>query len=232
MKNDTGQLGVLAEKCAKNLRFPYACGLIEVFGHIRARTCGPTRTRIPPFNLSPRVRAEDFIIIDLDSVQHGTASLLPGQTPSQLEINKSCPDDGSLGGSHAVYPTRFGMSDPPLRPTCFPASIIRDGVPIHPDSWFLVAPERGRALAQNPGPHRVAIMQDIEEMLAITYSPEDNVHRTFISASIGRIDYLSEEAMAMIKPDLLKNRGPYRSVWAMCEGQAEMAFSFDPVNKT
>ncbi len=113
MKNDTGQLGVLAEKCAKNVRFPDACGLIEVFGHIRARTCGPTRTRIPPFNLSPRVRAEDFIIIDLDSVQHGTASLLPGQTPSQLEINKSCPDDGSLGGSHAVYPTRFGMSDPP-----------------------------------------------------------------------------------------------------------------------
>ncbi len=117
MKNDTGQLGVLAEKCAKNLRFPYACGLIEVFGHIRARTCGPTRTRIPPFNLSPRVRAEDFIIIDLDSVQHGTASLLPGQTPSQLEINKSCPDDGSLGGSPAVYPTRFGMSDPPCART-------------------------------------------------------------------------------------------------------------------
>jgi ribulose-5-phosphate 4-epimerase/fuculose-1-phosphate aldolase len=233
--------GELADKLAKTWRFLYDRGFIEGFGHISARTRDPSRILISPFDLGPRVRPEDFVIVDLDGVQHGTSAPLPGETPIHLEIYKARPDVGSVGHFHAIYPTSFGMSDQPLRPTYFLASIFRDGVPIHPDSRLVNQPERGRALARTLGSHRAAIMKahgvvtvgrDIEEMLAVTYILEDNAHRTWVSASMGEVEYLSEEAMAEIEPELLKNRGPYRRIWALCECHSETNFACDDASKS
>ena len=237
---NASQVRDLAEKLAKTWRFLHDRGFIEGFGHISARTSDPNLILISPFDLSPRAKAEDFVMIDLDGVQHGSSAPLPGETPIHLEIYKARPDVGSVGHFHAIYPTSFGMSDLPLRPTYFLASIFRDGIPIHPDSRLINAPDRGKALALTLGSHRAAIMkahgvvtvgQDIEEMLAVTYILEDNAHRTFISASMGKVEYLSDDAMAEIEPELLKNRGPFRRIWAMCECHAQSSFACDPVSQ-
>jgi ribulose-5-phosphate 4-epimerase/fuculose-1-phosphate aldolase len=120
------------------------------------------------------------------------------------------------------------MSPVELRPTYFLASIFRDGIPIHPDSRLVTDAERGAALAETLGPHRAALMKahgivvtgdDIMEMTAAVFILEDNAHRTWISASMGEPEYLSDEAMAKIEPELLKTRGPYRRIWALCEDE-------------
>ena len=220
----------LAEKLAKTWRFLYDRGFIEGFGHISARTSDSGRILISAHSLGPRVTADDFVVIDLEGRQYGTTALLPGEAPIHLEIYKARPDVGSVGHFHCLYSTSFGMSDQELRPSYFLASIFRDGIPIHPDSRLVLTTERGSALAQTLGPHRAAILKahgivavgrDIEEMLAVTFILEDNAHRTWISAAMGEVEYLSDEAMAEIEPELIKTRGPFRRIWAMCECHSE-----------
>ena len=220
----------LAEKLAKTWRFLYDRGFIEGFGHISARTSDRERILMSPHSLGPRATAADFAIVDLEGRQHETSALLPGEAPIHFEIYKVRPDVGSVGHFHCIYPTSFGMSDQPLRPTYFLASIFRDGVPIHPDSRLVLTKERGTALAQTLGSHRAAILkahgivavgQDVEEMLAVTYILEDNAHRTWVTASMGKVEYLSDESMAEIEPELIKTRGPFKRIWAMCECHAE-----------
>jgi ribulose-5-phosphate 4-epimerase/fuculose-1-phosphate aldolase len=218
--------GEIAEKLAKAWRFLYNRGFIEGFGHVSARTGAPDRILISPHSLGPRVAAADFVIVDLDGRQHGTSSPLPGELPIHLEIYKARPDVGSVAHFHCLYPTSFGMSDRELRPTYFLASIFRDGIPIHPDSRLVNDSSRGAALARTLGSRRAAIMkahgvvivgQDVEEMLAATYILEDNAHRTWITASMGEVEYLSDEAMAEIEAEILKSKGPFRRIWALCE---------------
>ena len=234
MNDPGGHHRELAGKLAKTWRFLYDRGFIEGFGHISARTSDPTRILISPFDLGPNVSAEDFVVVDFDGVQVGTHAPLPGEIPIHLEIYKARPDVGSVGHFHCIYPTSFGMSERPLRPTYFLASIFRDGIPIHPDSRLILSPERGKALAETLASHRAAILKahgivtvgrDVEEMLAVTYILEDNAHRTWVSASMGEVDYLDDETMAEIEPELLRNRGPYRRIWAMCECHSESRFA-------
>ena len=216
----------IAEKLAKAWRFLYDRGFIEGFGHISARTGVPDRILISPHSLGRRVGPEDFVIVDLNGRQIGTTAPLPGELPIHLEIYKSRPDVGSVAHFHCLYPTSFSMSDQTLKPTYFLASIFRDGVPIHPDSRLISNVERGAALAATLGSRRAAIMkahgvvvvgQDVEEMLAATYILEDNAHRTWVSATMGNVEYLTEEIMAEVEAEMLKTRGAFRRIWAMCE---------------
>jgi ribulose-5-phosphate 4-epimerase/fuculose-1-phosphate aldolase len=228
----------LADNLAKAWRFLYDRGFIEGFGHISARTSTSDRILISPHSLGPNVAADDFIIVDLEGRPHGKSAPLPGETPIHLEVYKARPDVGSVAHFHCLYPTSFGMSDRALRPTYFLASIFRDGIPIHPDSRLINTSERGAALAQTLGSHRAAIMKahgivvvgrDVEEMLSATYILDDNAHRTWVAASMGKVEYLSDEAMAEIEAELLKGRGPFRRIWAMCECHSQERRTSKPV---
>jgi ribulose-5-phosphate 4-epimerase/fuculose-1-phosphate aldolase len=216
----------IAENLAKAWRFFYDRGFIEGFGHISARTVDPEKLLISPHSLGRAVKPEDFVVVDMSGRQIGTNAPLPGELPIHLEIYKRRPDVGSVAHFHCLYPTSFGMSDRELRPTYFLASIFRSGIPIHPDSRLVSNQERGAALAATLGGHRAAIMkahgvvivgQDVEEMLAATYILEDNAHRTWVSAAMGSVEYLSDDVMAEVESEMLKSRGAFRRIWSMCE---------------
>jgi ribulose-5-phosphate 4-epimerase/fuculose-1-phosphate aldolase len=235
MEIEVDDNATIAGKLAKAWRFFYDRGYIEGFGHISARTSVPDRILISPHSLGPRVTADDFVVVDLDGRQHGTTAPLPGELPIHLEVYKARPDVGSVAHFHCLYPTSFGMSEQELRPTYFLASIFRDGVPIHPESSFVNTSERGAALARTLGSHRAAIMKahgivvvgrDVEEMLGATYIFDDNARRTWVAASMGKVEYLSDETMAEIEPEILKHRGPFRRIWAMCECHSEERQTF------
>ena len=176
----------------------------------------PDRILISPHSLGPRVTADDFVIVDLEGRQHGTTAPLPGELPIHLEVFKARPDVGSVAHFHCLYPTSFGVSEQELRPTYFLASIFRDGIPIHPYSGFINTSDRGAALARTLGSRRAAIMKahgivvagrDVEEMLGATYIFDDNARRTWVAASMGKVEYLSDETMAEIEPEILKTPG-------------------------
>ena len=225
----------LADKLAKAWRFFYDRGFIEGFGHISARTSVPDRILISPHSLGPQVTGDDFVIVDLEGRQHGTKAPLPGEMAIHLEVFKARPDVGSVAHFHCLYPTSFGVSEQELRPTYFLASIFRDGIPIHPYSGFINTSERGAALARTLGSRRAAIMKahgivvagrDVEEMLGTTYILDDNAQRTWVAASMGKFEHLSDEAMAEIEGEFLAHRGPFRRIWAMCECHSQERNTF------
>jgi len=223
--NDT-----LAEKLLKAWRFFFAKGFIDGFGHISARTAQTDRILLSRHNLGKAVTRDDFVMVDLDGNPIGSSAQLPGETPIHLEIFRSRPDVGSVAHFHTTFATSFSMSDQELRPTYFPAAIFRKGVPIHPDSRLVNTKERGVALAATLGNHRAALMRahgivvigrDVEEMFASVFILEDNAYRTWVAASMGEVDKLSDEALIEIEDEVLKTRGPFRRIWALCEGFSE-----------
>jgi ribulose-5-phosphate 4-epimerase/fuculose-1-phosphate aldolase len=225
----------IAQQLATAWRFFYDKGFIEGFGHISARTADPEQMLISPHSLGRAAEPGDFARADLDGMQAEPRAQLPGEFPIHSEIYKKRPDVGSIAHFHCLYPTSFGMSDRELRPTYFLASIFRSGIPVHTDSRLVNNRERGAALAATLAGHRAAILKahgivvvgrDVEEMLAATYILEDDAHRTWISASMGNVEYLTDEVMAEVEAELLKSRGPFRRIWSMCECHVRESASF------
>lgn len=220
----------LTEKLLKAWRFFFDKGYVDGFGHISARTADAGRLLISRHNLGKNAAPSDFVLVDLDGQQIGTSQPLPGELPIHLEIYRCRPDVGSIAHFHTTFSTSFSMSDRELRPTYFPAAIYRDGVPIHPDSRLINTKERGVALADTLGTRRAALMKahgvvvtgrDVEEMVAAVFILEDNAHRTWVASCMGNVDYLSDEALAEIEAEILKSRGPFRRIWALCEAHSD-----------
>ena len=216
----------LALKLIKAWRFFFDQGLIDGFGHISVRTADPDRIMISRHNLGRDAKTDDFVVVDFDGNQIGTSAPLPGELPIHLEVMRGRPDVGSVAHLHNTYATSFTMSEPELRPTYFPAAIFRDGIPTHPDSRLINNRERAMPLVETLGSRRAALLKahgvvvtgrDVEEMVACVFILEDNARRTWIAGSMGRIEYLSDEAMAEIECEILQNRGPFRRIWALCE---------------
>jgi len=223
---------VLRDKLDKAWKFFYGRGFVDGFGHISARTQRPDRILVTPHDMGRRSTPEEFVIVDLEGNQIGTDVKLPGELPIHLDVYKARPDVGSVAHFHCMYPTSFSMSPVPLKPTYFMASIFRDGVPIHPDSRLVLNRERGAALAETLGSHRAALMKahgvvitgdTVEDMTAVAYILEENAHRTWITAAMGDVEYLSDEAMAEIEAELLKTRAPFKRIWTLCCNEAAEA---------
>ena len=220
----------LAQKLNTAWKFFYGRGFIDGFGHISARTARSDHILISPHMLGRESRPESFVIVDLDGNRIGNDALMPGELPIHLEIYKSRPDVGSVAHFHCLYPTSFSMSQQELRPSYFLASIFRDGIPIHPDSRLISNSERAVALAATLGSHRAALLKahgvvvtgrDIEEMTAVAFILEDNAHRTWVSAAMGPVEFLSDEVMAVNEAEFLETRGPFRRIWALCQSEAD-----------
>lgn len=225
---------ILREKLNTAWRFFYNRGFVDGFGHISARTGDPERILITPHDLTKHSSPEEFVVIDLDGKQYGSDVRLPGELPIHLEVYKARPDVGSVAHFHCLYPTSFSMSSVALKPTYFMASIFRDGVPIHPDSRLILDAQRGAALAETLASHRAALMKahgivvtgaTVEEMTAVAYILEENAHRTWVTAAMGEVEYLSDEAMAEIEAELIKTQAPFKRIWALCVQEAEDSLS-------
>jgi len=220
----------LAEKLNKAWRFFYGRGFIDGFGHISARTSVPDQILISPHSLAQDSKAEDFLLVDLAGKILAGDGSVPGELAIHLELYKHRSDIGSVAHFHCLYATSFSMSDVPLGASYFLASIFRGGVPIHPDSRFINSEKRGVALAKTLGDRRAALLKahgvviagaDIIEMVAAAFILEDNARRTWTSAAIGNVEFLSDEIMAEIEAEAMANRGPFRRIWALCESEYE-----------
>lgn len=221
---------LLQEKLLKAWRFFYKRGFIDGFGHISARMSSPEKILISPLALGPKASAKEFVAVDLEGKPLEGKAPLPGELPIHLEIYKKRPDVGSIAHFHGLYATAFTMADHVLRPSYFIASIFKDGIPVHNDSRLISTKERGIALSQTLGQHRAALLKahgvvvtgsDVEEMVAVAFILEDNAHRVWISAALGRPVWLDDQLMPEIEAELLQTRGPFRRIWALCESESE-----------
>lgn len=220
---------MITAKLVKAWRFFYKRGFVDGFGHISARVASSGPLLVSRHALTASVSAHDFALVDLDGRCLSGPAVLPGELPIHLEIYKQRPDVGSIAHFHCLFSTSFTMTNLVLRPTYFMASIFRSGIPTHPDSRLISNTERGLALAKTLGNCRVALLKahgvvvtgaDVEEMVAGTFILEDNAHRAWLSASIGNVEFLDETTMAEVEADILKNRGAFRRIWALCEEDA------------
>lgn len=207
-------------------RYFFDKGYVDGFGHISARTRDGSHMLLSRHNLARNATLEDFVLVDFDGQQIGTSAPLPGELPIHSEIYRSRPDVGSVAHFHSTFATSFSVSNRELRPTYFPAAIFRDGVPIHPDSRLVSNKARGVSLVKTLGKHRAVLLKahgivvtgvNVEEMFAGVFILEDNAYRTWVAASMGEVDYISDEALAEIETEIMKTRGPLRRIWSLCE---------------
>ena len=220
---------LIAQKLNKAWRFLYGRGFIDGFGHISARTGNPNQILVAPHSLRDDSQPEDFVIVDLDGNLLDADVKLPAELPIHLAIYRARPEVNSVAHLHSPYATSFTMTDQPLGISYFLAAVFRSGIPTHPDSRLILDTERADSLAKSLGHHRAALMKahgivvagaDVEEMLSWAFLLEENAKRTWISASVGEVEFLDEELMEEIESEMLASRGPIRRIWALCEAEA------------
>jgi ribulose-5-phosphate 4-epimerase/fuculose-1-phosphate aldolase len=220
---------VLAQRLSTAWRFLYGRGFVDGFGHISVRAVEPDHFIVTPHSLDSRATGSDMAVVDLDGNVVGDPVRLPAELPIHLEIYRRRPDVGSVAHLHFLYTTSFSMTDRDLGISYFLASIFRSGIPIHPDPRLVNDRDRGAALADTLGPHRAAIMRahgvavtgaTVEEMVAGAFLLEENARRTWVSATMGEVEYLDAELMAEIEEAMLTSGGPIRRIWQLCESEA------------
>jgi ribulose-5-phosphate 4-epimerase/fuculose-1-phosphate aldolase len=194
---------LLAQKLNKAWRFLYGRGFIDGFGHISARAENPNQILVAPHSLRDDSQPEDFVSVDLDgNLLDADDVKLPAELPIHLGIYRARPEVNSVAHLHSPYATSFTMTDQPLGISYFLAAVFRSGIPTHPDSRLILDTERADALAKSLGPHRAVLMKahgiavagaDVEEMLSWAFLLEENAKRTWISASVGEVEFLDDE---------------------------------------
>jgi ribulose-5-phosphate 4-epimerase/fuculose-1-phosphate aldolase len=223
------ELTSITEKLVKAWKFFYKRGFVDGFGHISARLHSSDHFFLSRHALTSKVSAEDFVLLDLAGKCMSAQVPLPAELPIHVEIYKQRPDVASIAHFHCLFSTSFTMSDIDLKPAYFLASIFRSGIPVHSDSRLISDVERGSALAKTLGNCRAALLKahgvvvtgaNVEEMVAAAFILEDNAHRAWISASMGELQVLDEGIMAEIESDILKSKGAFRRIWALCEEDA------------
>jgi ribulose-5-phosphate 4-epimerase/fuculose-1-phosphate aldolase len=223
------ELASITEKLVKAWKFFYKRGFVDGFGHISARVPSSDHFLLSRHALTSKVSEDDFILLDLTGKCVLGQAALPAELPTHLEIYKQRFDVSSIAHFHCLFSTSFTMSDIALKPAYFMASIFRSGIPVHSDSRLISDAERAGALVKTLGNCRAALLKahgvvvsgaNVEEMLAGAFILEDNARRAWISASMGDLQVLDESIMAEIESDILKSKGAFRRIWALCEEDA------------
>jgi ribulose-5-phosphate 4-epimerase/fuculose-1-phosphate aldolase len=219
----------LLARLLKGWRFLCRRGFIGGFGHISARIPGSDLFLVARHSLGAEAQAEDFIITDLQGRRLGGRGDLPGEYPIHLEILRARPDVGSVIHYHGMYSTAFTTSEHRLRPIHLMGTLFHDGIPVHPDPRLVTDSDRGAALARSLGAHRAVLMRahgavvtgaDVEEAVGGAFLFEENAHRAAICAGLGRPLWLEDSVAAAAGDELLRNRGPFRRVWALVESES------------
>ena len=218
----------LIETLIKAWGFLYRRGFIEGFGHLSARLPGTDRFLITRHSLGPVATADDFLVMDMDGKKHGGRGDAPGEYPIHLEILKARPDVGSVVHYHGMHSTAFTTSEHSLKAIHAMGTLFHDGIPVYPDPKLVVNAQRGVALAKALGPHRAVLLRahgaavtgaTVEETTGGAFLFEENAHRAFLSASMGKPLWIDERTAAETAAELMKHRGPFRRVWALVEAE-------------
>lgn len=218
----------LVADALKAWRFLYKRGFIEGFGHLSARLPEGDRFLITRHSLGPRATADDLLVLDLHGRKLSGEGDAPGEFPIHSEVYRVRRDVGSIIHYHGLYSTGFTTSEVALRPIHLLGTIFHDGIPVHPDPRLVSDARRGEALARALGVHRAVLMRahgatitgsDVREAVAGAFLFEENAHRAWVSAGLGKPLWLDPQTAADAGSELLKNRGPFRRVWALVEAE-------------
>jgi ribulose-5-phosphate 4-epimerase/fuculose-1-phosphate aldolase len=218
----------LAASALKAWRFLYRRGFIEGFGHLSVRLPGGDRLLLTRHSLGPIATAEDFIVMDLDGRKVSGPGEPPGEWPIHVEILKARADVNSVVHYHGMYSTAFTTSEHTLKPIHGVATMFHDGIPTYPDPKLITTRERGAALAKTLGAHRAVLLRahgtaitgaSVEETTAGAFLFEENAHRAWLSAAMGRPLWIDEATAAETGAEMMKHRGPFRRVWALVEAE-------------
>ena len=213
----------------KAWRFLYRRGFIEGFGHISARLPGD-RFMIVRHSAPMNAKPEDFVVLDLDGKKVDGAGDAPGEYPIHLEIFKARPDVNSVIHYHGMYSTAFTTSGETLKAIHLMGTHFYDGIPVYPDPRLVSNRERGLALAKSLGPHRAVLLRahgaaiagaNVREAVASAFLFEENAHRAYISAGLGKPVWIDDETAASAGAEMIRSGGALRRVWSLVEAEDE-----------
>ena len=214
----------------KGWRFLYRRGFIEGFGHLSHRLEDTDRFVIVRHSVGANAAPEDLVVMNLDGRKLDGSGDPPGEYPIHSEIYKARPDVMSVVHYHGMYSTAFTTIAQPLRPIHSVGTIFHDGIPTYPDPKLILNRERGAALARTLASHRAVLLRahgvavtgpSIEDTVSAAFLFEENAHRASVCATLGKPRWLDKKTAREAGEELLKNRGPFRRVWALVESEYE-----------
>jgi ribulose-5-phosphate 4-epimerase/fuculose-1-phosphate aldolase len=135
-----------------------------VAGHITARDPEfPDRFWVNPFGLHfGLVRATDLIMVDHDGrVVEGDGILNTAAFRIHSEIHAARPDVVAAAHAHSVHGTAWSALDRPLLPLTNEGCMFFEDHVLHTDHTGVTLEElKAKAIAQNLGPHRAAVLRN------------------------------------------------------------------------
>jgi len=135
-----------------------------VAGHITARDPEfPDRFWVNPFGLHfGLVRPRDLILVDHDgTVVEGAGILNTAAFRIHSEIHAARPDVVAAAHAHSVHGTAWSALDRPLLPLTNEGCMFFEDHVLHTDHTGVTLEElKAKAIAQNLGPHRAAVLRN------------------------------------------------------------------------
>ncbi len=209
----------------KGWSFLYNRGFIEGFGHLSVRLPDSDRFLITRHSMGARGIVDDLLTVNIDGKKLDGKGALPGEYPIHLEIYKVRPDVNCVLHYHGMHSTSFTTSEHTLKPIHLMGTLFHTGIPVYPDPRLVHDNERGAEMARVLGPHRAMLLKahgtvitgaNLLETVGGAFLFEQNAERAWISASMGKPQWLDEATIAACAAELY----PYRRVWAMVEAEA------------
>jgi ribulose-5-phosphate 4-epimerase/fuculose-1-phosphate aldolase len=179
-------------------------GILGYSGHVSARLPDGETLLIQSFDASRNdLSPEELFIVDLDgNVLDGPADARPvNEVEIHSEIMRARPDVNAVLHYHPEIATLFTMVEGiELVPMKNHAYRWANGIPIHPESWHIDTPERGRAMAETMGDCNavllrahgaVIVSEDVRSLMVDAAHFEENAKALYDANRLGKVTPLS-----------------------------------------
>ena len=202
----------LREQLATCARIMAMQGLLGLHGHISVYRPEAKRMLISPGAGSDKanLRAEDMVLagLDGDAVDGGRPPL---EWPIHTAIHAARADALAIAHLHPPYATLFSISRREYRPVTMHSGLFGNGIATYREAHLITSVERGEKLMQAIDDKRAAfqrghgitvVAQSIPELLHVTLALENDALKTLQAASLGELDTLSAEEVAVLEKEI------------------------------
>jgi len=210
------EVRALRQRVALACRILYKLNLADYLGHPSARIGDSGYIVVKPKH-SVRIRgmaemtSAHMAIVDLDGRQYAGEDAPPSEVSLHLEIYRARPDVKAVVHTHQLWATCYGIAGREILPLLhLESQTIADGVAVFPSPQLITTPERGRALAEALGPHRIVLMQghgittawpSIEEATLAAIHLERLAHVNYIVEALGGGRVIPPDELATLQAE-------------------------------
>jgi ribulose-5-phosphate 4-epimerase/fuculose-1-phosphate aldolase len=187
-------------------------GLLGVHGHISAFDPDTGRIYMCRGLGSDKAtaRPEDLFVFDLAGQVVAGEGRVPLEWPIHTAIHGARADALAVAHLHSPWATLFAVAQRPYQPVLIAARWFAAGLRVYPEPHLITTPERGERVRELLGDDLALLLRghgvvvaanNLQELLYVAVTLEDNARAAVQAAALGAPDFLGEADFANVEPD-------------------------------